>query len=68
MVMVLVGGGGGGGKVGYFSISRITRDILLESTPGMQTQGTRPAGELNCVRWLLVFVESPYETCFMSFF
>jgi hypothetical protein len=62
IIIIIIRGGGG-----LISISRITRDILLESTLGMQTQGTRSAGELNCVRWLLVFVEPPYEICFMSF-
>ena len=70
----IIGGGGDGGDGRGRRRSRLlfniqnNRDILLESTPGMQTQATRSAGEPDFVRWGLVFVDPPYETCFMSFF
>jgi hypothetical protein len=52
----------------YFSILKMTRDILLVDTPGLPKLRAPNRLVNNFVRWRLVFVDPPYETCFMSFF
>jgi hypothetical protein len=52
----------------YFSTLKMTRDILLVDTPGLTKLRAPKRLVNNFVRWRLVFVDPPYETCFMSFF